>query len=130
MGDAPTWTGVLRRSHWTWLGKHPDRSEQWLRERIADGFQIHHVDGNHENDHPNNLVLIEGNDHLRLQGREFKNLTDLAKEPLIGPKIGISRLTAAEKMRRHRAKKRAQQAAQERLCRGLPIAQTALIQER
>jgi hypothetical protein len=33
------------------------------------GFDIHHVDGDHDNNDPDNLVLIERYDHLRLHGR-------------------------------------------------------------
>ena len=28
-----------------WLSAHPHRSAKWLRERIADGFDVHHIDG-------------------------------------------------------------------------------------
>jgi hypothetical protein len=36
----------LERHHREWLKAHPERSETWLRERLADGFIIHHADGN------------------------------------------------------------------------------------
>ena len=32
------------------------------------GFDIHHIDGNHSNNAPANLVLIEHKDHMRLHG--------------------------------------------------------------
>lgn len=35
-------------------------------ERLAEGFAVHHADGDHWNDTPSNLVLIEGTDHTRL----------------------------------------------------------------
>ena len=54
--------------HLAWLSKHPERSEQWLCERMADGFHVHHLDGNHANDDPANLVLMEGRDHMALHG--------------------------------------------------------------
>lgn len=54
--------------HAAWLQMHPERTEQWLRERLADGFQVHHVDGDGSNDAPHNLVLIEGQDHIRMHG--------------------------------------------------------------
>lgn len=57
---------VLKSYHQVWLAEHPHRAEKWLRERLADGFDIHHVDGDHENDDPRNLVLIDGGDHLML----------------------------------------------------------------
>lgn len=49
-----------------WLDHHPDRSEDWLRARYADGFDIHHIDGDRNNNDINNLVLIEKRDHMRL----------------------------------------------------------------
>lgn len=58
--------------HHAWLTAHPDRSIQWLRDRLADGFQVHHVDGDHSNDDPLNLILIEGVDHLRLHSGSLK----------------------------------------------------------
>lgn len=38
---------------------------KWLRERLADGFDVHHLDGDHDNDHPSNLILLETVDHTR-----------------------------------------------------------------
>lgn len=32
------------------------------------GFDIHHMDGDHDNNDPANLVLIEHTDHMRLHG--------------------------------------------------------------
>lgn len=52
--------------HHAWLSAHPARTFEWLRERIADGFHIHHVDGDHGNNDPANLILIEGADHIGL----------------------------------------------------------------
>lgn len=49
-----------------WLKANPHRSAAWLEERLADGFDIHHVDGNHDNDDPLNLLLVEVMDHMRL----------------------------------------------------------------
>lgn len=49
-----------------WLSAHPERSSEWLIERLKDGFDIHHLDGDHENNDPSNLVLIECGDHMML----------------------------------------------------------------
>jgi hypothetical protein len=54
--------------HLVWLASHPERSEQWLRDRLKDGFDIHHLDGNHDNNEAQNLVLIEHTDHMALHG--------------------------------------------------------------
>ena len=59
----------LKKSHKAWLKAHPQRSEAWLKERLADGFHIHHMDGNHFNNVPNNLVLMEKQDHQMLHDR-------------------------------------------------------------
>jgi hypothetical protein len=57
--------------HFAWLSVHPNRSLEWLKERMKDGFHIHHLDGDHGNNAPGNLVLIEGMDHFRLHGRNI-----------------------------------------------------------
>ena len=49
-----------------WLGAHPHRSRRWLRAKAKEGFDIHHLDGDHENNDPKNLVLIEHTDHMSL----------------------------------------------------------------
>lgn len=58
----------MKEYHQAWLGKHPHRSEEWLQEKLAEGFDIHHIDANHKNNDPENLVLIEHADHMRLHG--------------------------------------------------------------
>lgn len=60
--------------HWAWLSAHPERSEEWLRRHMRDGFDIHHVDGDKQNNSPNNLVLIDGADHLMLHNGHRKML--------------------------------------------------------
>lgn len=64
----------LEPYHHAWLSVHPNRTEAWLVERLADGFHVHHKDGNHGNDDPMNLVLIDGVDHLRLHGMRLTNI--------------------------------------------------------
>lgn len=56
----------LRAYHKAWLSAHPDRDEAWLQGALAWGFDVHHMDCNHENNDPANLVLIECVDHMRL----------------------------------------------------------------
>ena len=34
----------------------------------VEGFDVHHIDGDHDNNDPDNLVLIEHADHFRLHG--------------------------------------------------------------
>lgn len=59
---------ALQSYHYVWLSVHPGRDEAWLKEVLAKGFAIHHMDGNHDNDASDNLVLIEQADHLFLHG--------------------------------------------------------------
>lgn len=58
--------------HLAWLSAHPERSERWLADRLKDGFDVHHLDGDHGNDDPDNLILIEAVDHQRIHGRRVK----------------------------------------------------------
>jgi hypothetical protein len=56
----------LLSHHLAWLKSHDYRSEEWLLGRLADGFHVHHLDEDHSNDDPRNLILIEGHDHLAI----------------------------------------------------------------
>ena len=56
----------MKQYHYNWLSIHPFKSEQWLRYMLSEGFHMHHVDGNHDNDDPYNLALMFGVDHSRL----------------------------------------------------------------
>lgn len=58
----------LKPSHTAWLLAHPDRTEEWLARQIREGFDVHHIDRDPENNDPVNLVLIETLDHMRLHG--------------------------------------------------------------
>lgn len=62
----------LEPHHLAWLMKHPERSSDWLRARLADGFHVHHIDGNPANNDRDNLVLIDGVDHLRIHNRLYE----------------------------------------------------------
>jgi hypothetical protein len=66
--------------HLAWLQAHPDRSAEWLAERLRDGFDVHHVDGDHQNNTPANLVLIEHIDHMRLHGWTMSRFGYLLRE--------------------------------------------------
>jgi len=61
-------SGRLKNYHLVWLSNRPDRTEEWLLRMMDEGFHMHHLDGNHDNDDPDNLVLIEGGDHMRVHG--------------------------------------------------------------
>jgi hypothetical protein len=58
----------LKEYHFAWLSSHPERTTDWLRFMLKAGFDIHHLDGDHGNNDPKNLVLIEHRDHMRLHG--------------------------------------------------------------
>jgi hypothetical protein len=71
----------LESYHLVWLADHPNRTVEWLRRMMADGFHIHHIDGDHSNDNPMNLVLIEGADHLMLHNGKKRPVTVLGTKP-------------------------------------------------
>lgn len=56
----------MKEYHLIWLSAHPERGQGWLCARLLDGFDIHHVDGDHENNVAENLILIEHRDHFML----------------------------------------------------------------
>jgi len=56
----------MQSYHDKWLEIHPERTKEWLQEKLLEGFDIHHVDGDITNEAYNNLVLIESADHLML----------------------------------------------------------------
>ncbi len=51
-----------------WLTKHPNVSQQWLVGAQSEGFELHHIDCNHDNDSPDNILLIFGRDHKYIHG--------------------------------------------------------------
>lgn len=65
-------TGIttLGPHHHAWLAAHPNRSDRWLAWVLRMGFDVHHIDGDHSNDAPDNLVLVEAQDHMRLHGMD------------------------------------------------------------
>ena len=54
----------LPAHHLACLLVHPHRTRHWFVEKLKDGFDVHHLDGNHENNEPSNLALIEHTDHM------------------------------------------------------------------
>ena len=58
----------MEQYHLAWLSAHPTRDEKWLAAHLSGGFDIHHLDGDHENNDPQNLVLLESSDHMLLHG--------------------------------------------------------------
>lgn len=67
--------------HAAWLAAHPNRSEDWLKARFADGFDVHHIDGDPTNNAPTNLALIEHDDHMRIHAAPlFSRLRSLPLE--------------------------------------------------
>lgn len=57
---------TLKPHHAAWLSRHPHRSSEWLTNALRDGFDVHHLDGNAENNSPDNLLLIEASDHTQI----------------------------------------------------------------
>lgn len=84
---------ALQSYHVAWLSAHPERTADWLRDRMKDGFHVHHVDGDHDNDDPSNLVLIDGVDHMRLHGMK---LTDGIRKWRSKRRVVVAEKAAAE----------------------------------
>lgn len=61
--------------HKVWLESHPHRDAEWLKTALMAGFDIHHLDGDHDNDVPGNLILIEVGDHQRIHNGIVINFT-------------------------------------------------------
>ena len=91
----------LQAYHRSWLEVHPDRDAAWLKEKLSEGFDVHHLDGDHHNNEPANLVLIETVDHMRLHGMQLKNGL-----------VGWRRQLAEKTARRNAAKKSAERIPQ------------------
>jgi len=58
----------MEKHHEAWLSIHPEWSAKDLYDAISMGFDIHHEDGDHSNNDPSNLLLVEHQDHMRLHG--------------------------------------------------------------
>jgi hypothetical protein len=72
---------ALEQYHYAWLACHTHRTEEWLRAKLVEGFDVHHLDGNHDNNEGDNLVLIEHVDHMRLHGTCKTSLGRLSPKP-------------------------------------------------
>lgn len=60
---------AFKSYHHVWLASHPHRTADWLAARLAEGFDVHHINGDHNDDTPDNLALIECADHMHLHGK-------------------------------------------------------------
>jgi len=60
---------ALKDYHHAWLSVRPCRTPEWLQEKLSEGFDLHHIDGDQANNDPSNLVLIDEADHHRLHNR-------------------------------------------------------------
>ena len=57
---------TLPTHHSAWLSVHPHRTKPWFLAKLKEGFDVHHLDGNHENNDPTNLALVEHTDHMAI----------------------------------------------------------------
>ena len=46
------------------------KDEEWMYQASQNGFDVHHLDGDHSNNDPENLVMIFASDHMRLHNAE------------------------------------------------------------
>lgn len=51
-----------------WLNAHAEYDDSWLLTALAAGFDVHHIDEDKLNNDPDNLLLIERNDHMKIHG--------------------------------------------------------------
>lgn len=58
----------MEECHYQWL-RQKFVEPEFLLQALHNGFHIHHLDEDHSNNDPNNLVLIFGKDHFKLHGR-------------------------------------------------------------
>lgn len=68
-------TTVKPTTYRKFLGKHEHRvvAEQKIGRPILPGEHVHHVDGDKHNNHPDNLMVMSAQDHLRLHAQERKH---------------------------------------------------------
>lgn len=88
----------LKDYHWIWLDTHPNRTEEWLCRQMAEGFHIHHIDGNSENNDPKNLVLIEKADHMKLHGLDLYRMARRVNSGKAKQKSGFRRRVTWERI--------------------------------
>ncbi len=64
--------------HKIWMEKH-GVSAEWMEQALRNGFDIHHVDGDHTNNEPGNLVMIYHGDHFQFHGGSpgLRNLVNI-----------------------------------------------------
>lgn len=61
----------MDKSHQAWLDNHPGYDYNWLRQAIEAGFDVHHIDSDHDNNDPGNLLLVEKGDHSKIHNLKF-----------------------------------------------------------
>lgn len=76
----------MKPHHEAWLAAHPNRRKRWLIAQIKEGFDVHHLDGNHENNQSENLVLIEHGDHWMLHSGSATRTLGRMRPRKLGPR--------------------------------------------
>lgn len=60
----------MKPHHKAWLDSHPEYDLAWFVQAVEAGFDVHHIDGDSTNDDPDNLILVEHSDHMKIHGRD------------------------------------------------------------
>lgn len=87
----------MKEYHLAWLQAHPERSRDWLKRMLGEGFQVHHIDGDHGNNHPCNLALIESVDHMRLHGLFGLARADIRKSAAKGGRARMNSMSPKQR---------------------------------
>jgi hypothetical protein len=66
---------------------------------LEEGFQVHHINGDHSDNAPENLVLIEALDHLRMHGIFGLKIFSSKRMSQIGSVGGLKSAAIAAKKR-------------------------------
>ena len=61
------YNSYMKDYHLIWASKH-GVSDDFVSQATAAGFDIHHIDGDHGNNAPENLVMIYSGDHFAFHG--------------------------------------------------------------
>ena len=63
---------------WEWL--HRIIAAEKMGADIFEGFEVHHIDGNKQNNHPDNLKVLSKEEHQEIHQQQYENEPDKKQE--------------------------------------------------